>query len=329
MSVIKCDLPIDEYLVWRHPDSSPVYGSQVIVNQSQQAALFSSGELVTILEPGAHTLETANIPIINKFFQSGKESFPFEIWFVNKTASTNFNWGTKTPVQVRDKQFGLLVPIGSYGNYELKIKDIQKFILKLVGVSESYSLDQLRKYLYPLIERESKDAIAELAVAGDVFTLATELNELSEIIRNNLLEKLSSYGIYLTDFYVQNISILSSDPSFEQIKKALAESAAIKTKAKAIEESESGYKTERTLDVLEKLAQNESGAASAFAGAGLGLGAGLNLGNQFANMTQSTNQKSINQPPLERLKALKELLDADAISKDEYEDKKKSILEEL
>ena len=329
MSVLKCDLPLDGYIVWKHPDESPGFGSQVIVNQSQQAALFSSGELVTLLDPGAHTLETANIPVIKNFLQSGIDSYPFEIWFVNKTASTNFNWGTKTPVQVRDNQYGLLVPIGSYGNYEIKIKDIQKFILKLVGVNQTYTIERLRQYLYPLVERESKDAIAELATTADVFTLATELNELSEVIQNNLKDKLSSYGILLTDFFVQNISILSTDSSFEQIKKAIAESAAIKAKAKAIEESQSGYKTERTLDVLEKLAQNDSGAASAFAGAGLGLGAGLNLGNEFANLTQNTNTTSNNSSVVDRLKSLKELLDSDIITKEDYENKKKSILEEL
>ena len=111
MSVLRCDLPLDDYIVWRHPESSPAFGSQIIVSQSQQVALLASGELVAILEPGAHTLETANIPGIKNFLQSGVDSFPFDIWFFNKTASTNFRWGTKTPVQVRDKQFGLLVPL--------------------------------------------------------------------------------------------------------------------------------------------------------------------------------------------------------------------------
>ena len=95
MSVLRCDLPLDDYIVWRHPESSPGFGSQIIVSQSQQVALLASGELVAILEPGSHTLETANIPGIKNFLQSGVDSFPFDIWFFNKTASTNFRWGTK------------------------------------------------------------------------------------------------------------------------------------------------------------------------------------------------------------------------------------------
>ena len=65
MSILRCDLPLDDYIVWRHPESSPEFGSQIIVSQSQQVALLASGELVAILDPGAHTLETANIPGIS------------------------------------------------------------------------------------------------------------------------------------------------------------------------------------------------------------------------------------------------------------------------
>lgn len=329
MGIIKCDLPLENFIVWKHPIKSPDYGSQIIVSQSQESALFASGELVSLLEPGSHTLETANIPVIKNFLQNGEESFPFDIWFVNKTASTNFNWGTKTPVQVKDKEHGLLVPLGSYGNYELQIVDIQKFILQIVGVNQTYSCSQLRTYFYPLVERETKDAIAELASKSDIFTIATELNEISELIKNNLSEKFKTYGIQIKDFFVQNLSIIGNDPSFEEYKKAMAESIAIKTKAKAITDSEKGYKTERTLDVLEKLAENENGAASAFAGAGLGLGAGLNLGNQFGDMTKNNTEIPNSSSIKDRLNTLNELFTSGILTKDEFEDKKKSILDEL
>ena len=86
-------------------------------------------------------------------------------------------------MQVRDKQFGLLVPIGSYGNYELQIRDVQAFLLKLVGVSQSYSISDLREYLYPLVERETKDAIAELAVEADVSHWRRSLTKYRRLFR--------------------------------------------------------------------------------------------------------------------------------------------------
>ena len=332
MSILRCDLPPDDYLVWQHPEQSPPFGSQVKVSQSQQAIVLASGKLITVLDPGSHTLETANIPGIKNFLQDGEKSFPFDIWFLNKVASTNYKWGTRTPLQIRDKEYGLLIPLGSYGSYECVVKDIQAFILRLVGTKKSYSIYELKDYLMPLVEREAKDAIAEEASTSDVFNISTQLNEISKKIKNNLSDKFKTYGIDLKDFYAQSISIISDDPSFKKLKDSISEVATIRMKAKAIEQSEAGYRTERSLDVLEKLAANEGGAASAFAGAGLGLGAGLNIGNKFMEMSEPTNPQETSQSkksPAERLKQLKDLLEVDAITQEEYDSKKKSILDEL
>ena len=332
MEVIRCDLPVGDCLAWRYPNSTPLFGAQVVVSQTQKAALIASGQLIALLEPGIHTLDSVNIPGFERLLPGGAESFPLDIWFVNLTASTTFKWGTKTPVQVRESQYGLLVPIGSYGNYEASVVDIQKFLLRIVGVASEFLVSDLREYLYPLVEREAKDAIAELAVRSDVFTLSTELNEISDLIRQRLDAAFSSYGISLRNFFVQSLSVLSDDPAFEKIKSAISDSAVIRMRAQAVQDSEAGYRTERSLDVLEKLAGNEGGVASAFAGAGLGLGAGLNLGSQFSTLSQPT--PSSDSPPaavdlLERLRVLKEMLDLGAITQDDYDQKKKSILDQL
>ena len=329
MTIIRCDLPPDNYLVWRYPDKSPIFGSQLIVSQTQEAIILASGELISILPPGAHTLRTADLPVLKNYMQDGKDSFPFDIWFVNKVSSSNFKWGTKTPVQIKDNNYGLLVPIGSYGSYECIIKDFQSFFLQIVGNRYEYSIEELKNYLLPLVERETKNAIAEAASSKDVYNISAELNQISERIKNNLKEKFNDFGLKLRDFYVQNISILSTDPSFEKLKQAIAESTAIRLKAKAIQDSESGYKTERTLDVLEKLATNEGGAASAFAGAGLGLGAGLNIGNKFMEISDQSSKDETTKSPYDRLKSLKELLDLGAISQEEYASKRKSIIDQL
>ena len=154
LAIIKCDLNPEDFLVWRYPDSSPALGSQIIVSQSQQAIVLASGELVDILEAGSHTLLTANIPIFKDYLQDGSESFPFDIWFVNKISITSYKWGTKSPIQFREKQFGVMLPIGSYGSYECEIKDFQAFLLRVVGTRYKFSSDDLKEFLAPLVERE-------------------------------------------------------------------------------------------------------------------------------------------------------------------------------
>ena len=332
MQTINCDLAGDKYLIWKYPDKNPGFGSQIIVSQTQEALIISSGKLICKLEAGSHTLKTSNIPILKSFIQDKENSFPFEVWFVNKVSSTDLRWGTKTPIQIRDREYGLLIPLGSYGFFECAIKDFQSFLLKVVGIRDNYSNIDLNEFLLPLIEREAKDAIAEEALNSDVFNISTKLNFLSENIKINLKEKFKKYGILINDFYIQSISILSDDPSFEKIKKAMAEAASIKLKAKAVESSKAGYTTERSLDVLQDLAANEGGSASAFASAGLGLGSGFNFGEASSIISKNIspqNKETNYKLNIEKLKDLKELLDIGAINAQEYENKKKEILKDL
>jgi membrane protease subunit (stomatin/prohibitin family) len=61
-------------------------GSQVIVRDSQAAVFFRSGRALDTFGPGAHTITTANIPlvvdIIGKAF-SGETPFKAEVYFVS------------------------------------------------------------------------------------------------------------------------------------------------------------------------------------------------------------------------------------------------------
>ena len=92
---------------------------------------------------------------------------------------------TEVIKQIKDNNYGLLIPLGSYGSYECVIRDFQAFLLRVVGTRFKYSIEDLKDYLLPLVERETKDAIAEEASSKDVFNISTELNEISEKIKTN------------------------------------------------------------------------------------------------------------------------------------------------
>tara|TARA_B100000212_G_C27302037_1_gene501918 strand:- start:46 stop:1053 length:1008 start_codon:yes stop_codon:yes gene_type:complete len=335
MSIIKCDLDPKEFLVWKYQEENPAFGSQVIVSQTQQVILLASGKLVSILDPGAHTLETANIPVLKDYIKDNEEAFPFEIWFLNKIKFTEFKWGTRTPISCFDPISQLPINVGSYGSYKAQINDVQSFLLNIVGVRHEFSLASLKEFLMPHVERDTKSEIAQaVAKQGKVFGLVAEAKNISEKIKINLNETFKSYGLILGDFYIQDISPLE-DEQLKMYKNAIAEGAKIRVTGKAIEDTESGYRAERTYNTLDKLAANEGGSSSAFTGAGIGLGAGLGLGNKFMDMTNknmnTTNpeKKSINKTPAERIIALNELLQNNLISQEEFDSKKKKIIDEL
>jgi len=64
--------------IWKHPIEDFNTGSQLIVNESQEAIFFMNGQALDLFPAGRYTLETQNLPLIGKFFNfSTGEKHPF------------------------------------------------------------------------------------------------------------------------------------------------------------------------------------------------------------------------------------------------------------
>lgn len=85
---IRFDAPSEEMLVWRYPGEQLRLGSQLVVNQSQEAVFVKGGEALDVFGPGTHTLSTGNLPLLHRLVNlsfGGDTSFTAEVWFINKT----------------------------------------------------------------------------------------------------------------------------------------------------------------------------------------------------------------------------------------------------
>src|SRR5580698_6925344 len=57
--------------------------TQLIVRESQEAVLFSKGQILGKFGPGKHTLNTENLPLLRTFYGlpfGGKNPFLAEVW---------------------------------------------------------------------------------------------------------------------------------------------------------------------------------------------------------------------------------------------------------
>ena len=99
---------------------------------------------------------------------------------------------------------------------------------------------------------------------------------------------------YVPEVEMTNLSniILETIASLNEIKKAKNLSARLKIAGKE------NYSLERSFDVMDKAAVNESGTGAAFINAGLGLGASLNIGKQIGE-TFMPNDKIVPPPIIE------------------------------
>ena len=73
---------------YRFPETNLSTYTQLIVQESQEAILFSKGQIVGKFGPGKHTLNTENLPILRSLYglPFGKNPFTAEVWFVKITA---------------------------------------------------------------------------------------------------------------------------------------------------------------------------------------------------------------------------------------------------
>lgn len=70
--------------VWKHPQEDFNITTQLVVHESQEAILYRNGQALDLYGAGRYTLETENIPLLNKIINiptGGKSAFHCEVYF--------------------------------------------------------------------------------------------------------------------------------------------------------------------------------------------------------------------------------------------------------
>jgi membrane protease subunit (stomatin/prohibitin family) len=252
----------------------PVYqqeiknGAQLIVRESQTAVFVFEGQVADVFTPGRYTIDGGNTPILSKL---GAWKFGFnspmkaEVYFVNTKQFTDMKWGTSNPIMLRDADFGI-VRLRAFGAYSMRVADPATFIKEVAGTNAHFQTEDIDEQLKRAIVTEFSDALGELKIAA--LDLAAQYKEIGENIRAKINEDFSTYGLEVTKFYVENISLP------EEVEAAMDRRASMGALGNADQ-----YMKFQSADALRDAAQNEGGGA----GLGAGLGAGFAMGGQMAN----------------------------------------------
>lgn len=283
-----------DVFAWKYPSEELGTWTQLIVNESQEAVLVKSGKVLDVFGSGRHTLETANIPILNKIINlpfGGRSPFTAEVWYINKGYNLDIKWGTPTPIQIQDPKYGIFAPVQSNGAFGIHIADSKKFLIKLVTTMSTFDTTAVTKYFRSLYVTKVKDAISTYLVHKQISILEINayIDELSQHMKDRIQPVLDDYGIELVSFYVNEISVPEDDTAVKKLKDALAKRAEMNIIGYS-------YQQERSFDTLEGAAKNTSSTAAPLMGAGMGLGMGLGMGQGvgagFGNMAQEIQVNS-------------------------------------
>lgn len=264
-------------LAWKYPREDLGTWTQLIVNESQEAVLYKDGKALDVFGSGRYTLETRNIPILNKIINlpfGGRSPFAAEVWFVNKLSTLDVKWGTPSPVQMQDPRYQIFVPVRANGMFGIKVEDARQFLVKLVGTMSSFDRTMLVNYFRGLYVTKVKDALSSYLLKKQISVMEINayIDELSGYMKERIEPDMAEYGIRLINFYVNEISVPEDDPSVKKLKEALAKKAEMDIIGY-------DYRQERSFDALEGAATNPGSAGALFMGAGIGTGMGLGMGN--------------------------------------------------
>ncbi|HEX8286369.1 MAG TPA: SPFH domain-containing protein [Pyrinomonadaceae bacterium] len=250
-------------------------GAQLIVRESQTAVFVYEGQVADVFTPGRYTIDGGNTPILSKLgaWKYGFNSpFKSEVYFVNTKQFTDMKWGTSNPIMLRDNDFGI-VRLRAFGAYSLRVADPSGFIKEVAGTNAHFQTEDIDAQLKRAIVTEFSDALGEMKIPA--LDLAAQYKELGDAIRSKINEDFRGYGLEVTKFYVENISLPP------EVEAALDKRSSMGALGDA-----NRYMQFQAADALRDAARNEGGGA----GLGAGLGAGFAVGGQMANAFGGMNQ---------------------------------------
>ncbi|HTF19470.1 MAG TPA: SPFH domain-containing protein [Chryseolinea sp.] len=275
----------NDTMVWRFPrfQNEIKNGAQLTVRESQVAVFVSEGKIADVYQPGRYELTTANMPVLTTIrgWKYGFNSpFKVEVYFVNTKNFTDQKWGTKNPIMLRDAEFGP-IRLRAFGSFAIRVSDAALFIKEIAGTQAHFTTEEIAEQLRNMIVTRFSDAVAESKIP--ILDLAANYDELSKFITAKIDPEFGEYGLKVTKFLVENISLP------QEVEQALD-----KRSSMGILGNLSQYAQFQAANAMEAAAKNPGGGASD----GMGLGMGFAMAQQMGQMfNQQGNAPGSGGPP--------------------------------
>lgn len=236
-SVIKYE-GTNNTFVWKHPIEDFNLGSQLIVHESQEAIFFRDGQALDLFGAGRYTLTTQNLPILEDLYRLPSNADTFfhsEVYFINLTTQMGIKWGTDSKVRMFDPATGLHIELGACGQFNLKVYDSRKLLIKLVGTASdftqadvidgNYQLKPTIAKFKAMIMTKVKSNLARIIKDNNINILEIDeyIDTISENLRDCINENLVDYGLVMPEFFVTAIMTPDDDPNFRRLKQQHAE----------------------------------------------------------------------------------------------------------
>jgi membrane protease subunit (stomatin/prohibitin family) len=283
MQIIQYADPTGQTMVARVPRQGTEaikLGSQLIVEESQEAVFFRDGKGLDTFGPGRHTLATQNLPLLTRVLGvpfDGKSPFQAAVVFVSTKTFLDLKWGTKEPVAFRDDELAM-VRLRAFGKFAVRIVNSQQFVNEVVGTMGIYTTDGVESYFKDVIVARLTDLLGENL--HSIFDLPKVYDELGMALKSRVADDFAKYGIELVDLFLGAIT-----PPKEVLKQ-IDERAGM-----AAVGDMNAYMKFKAAKAMETAAE-QTGEGGGNVGAGLGVGMGAGMGMMLPGMMKEAMQGS-------------------------------------
>ncbi len=286
LSVIEFQDPTGEVIIARIPNegsSEIIFGSQLIVQDGQQAVFFRDGNPTDVFGPGRYTLSTQNLPVLSKLLKlptfGGKSPFRAYVYYIHLKTFINLGWGTPTPILFRDEEFKA-VHIRAHGSFSLRVSDPNLFLRTIIGSQGIQTTFAIQEYARRIIVPRFANLFPSILTT--ILDLPSQYKKIEISLKNAVYDDLQQYGLELVDLVVEAISVPP------EVQKMIDRAAG----SRALDESElHRYKITAMSDALRDSANQPVG--NGIAGA-MAFGTGLAMAGEMAG---STNKSPASTPP--------------------------------
>lgn len=357
-----------ELLIWRQPEEDFNTNSTLIVMPGEEAIFIKDGTIEQVFENGKYKLSTENYPFISRLrnaFSGGVSTFSCVVYFVRKADSQEIKWGTETPIQVRDKVWGIRTDARVRGAYKVRIENPALLLEKLIGNNVPLQFqEELNKYFASEFQGKIKSAVSKFlnGLEQELIGIDAHMDELSKEIEPYIDEIVQDYGLKCVKFSLAGLDIDNSKydaideaqiASINKVKLAQGDKGVMDVLGE-------NWGRQQAANILGDLARNPGagGVGAMGAGMGMGMAAGSVFGNMANQMFEPMNQpqpqqtmpsqpvssgrfapkesvesneqaQTNNEDPFEVLSKLKKMLDAGLISQEQYDAKVQEVMSRM
>jgi membrane protease subunit (stomatin/prohibitin family) len=223
-------------------------------------------------------LTTFNVPILTRLLTIPWEKSPFQaqVYFLGTQTFLDQKWGTRQPITVRDKDFGI-VRLRANGKFAFRVKDSVKLLDELVGTQGKYTTEEVTSYLKDLIVSRLTDLLASSQTS--LLDLPAQFDEIGAGATSKIGQEFGKYGLELVEFFINAIS-----PP-EEVQKAID----ARSSMGAIGDLQA-YTVYQAANSMRNIAEQGGAGGSAAAPMGMGMGMGAGFGMMLPGMIQNAMQ---------------------------------------